>query len=257
MSRRVVSPSYGGEVTFRAGVTCLLASAVILAGCTSGEPEAGPTPSATPTAQARPTPKPLSAGERAQQLTALSPDQFGALYRLTSKGPRPDAKVQMRAKGDRFRLDVMKGRTTAVLVNGPRGVISCQIVKRKKGKADKTCFLVAASPKGLPDLFDPQVQRLFRSTTRVISAGGKKLKVRRAGTWKAPGRLGPSECFSVKSADVDNGTYCYLSKPAPTIGLLARATFPSGKLELRQVTKVRREGLFRPPVRPTPLPAGG
>lgn len=244
-------------MTFRAGVTCLLATALILAGCTSGDPEAGPTSSAIPTAQTRPSPKPLSAGERAQQLTALGPDQFDALYRLTSKGPRPDAKVRMRTKGDRFRLDVMKGRTTAVLVNGPRGVISCQIVKPKKGKADKACFLVAASPKGLPDLFDPQVQRLFRSTTRAISGGGKNMRVRRDGTWKAPGRLGPSECFAVKSGAVDNGTYCYLSKPAPTIGLLARATFPSGKLELRDVRKVRREGLFRPPVRPTPLPAGG
>ncbi len=163
----------------------------------------------------------------------------------------------MRTKGDRFRLDVMKRRTTAVLVNGPRGVISCQVVKPKKGKADKACFLVASSPKGLPDLFDPQVQRLFRSATRAISAGGTKLTVRRAGTWRAPGRLGPSECFAVKSSDVDNGTYCYLSKPAPTIGLLARAIFPSGKLELRQVKDVRREGLFRPPVRPTPLPTSG
>ncbi|MEO8106677.1 MAG: hypothetical protein ABI720_05105 [Actinomycetes bacterium] len=244
-------------MTFRAGATCLLASAVILAGCTSSEPEAGPTPSVAPTAQTPPSPKPLSPGERAQQLTALGPEEFDALYRLTSKGPRPDAQVRMRTRGDRFRLDVMKGRTTAVLVNGPRGVISCQIVAPKKGRADKACFLVAASPKGLPDLFDPQVQRLFRSVTRVISTGGKKVTVRRDGTWKAPGRLGPAECFAVKSSDINNGTYCYLSKPSPTIGLLARATFPSGKLELRQVRQVRREGLFRPPVRPTPLPANG
>lgn len=244
-------------MTFRAGITCLLASVVILAGCTSDEPDPETTPSATPSAQARPTAKPLTAQERAQQLTALGPEQFDALYRLISKGPRPDAKVRMRAKGDRFRLDVMKGRTTAVLLNGPRGVVSCQIIKPKKGRADKACFLVASSPKGLPDLFDPQVQRLFRSGTRAISAGGKKLTVRRDGMWKAPGRLGPSECFVVKGTVVDNGTYCYLSKPAPTIGLLARATFPSGKLELRQVRQVRREGLFRPPVRPTPLPADG
>ncbi len=202
-------------------------------------------------------PKPLSAGARAQQLTALSPDQFDALYRLTSKGPRPDAKVRMRVKGDRFRLDVMTGRTTAVLVNGPRGVISCQIVQPKKGRADKACFLVAKNPKRLPRLFDPQVQRLFRDTTRAISAAGKDLRVRRDGVWKAPRRLGPSECFAVKGGAVDNGSYCYLSKPAPTIGLLARAQFPSGKLEIRQVRNIRRDGLFRPPVRPTPLPSAG
>ncbi len=252
-----LGPSYSGAVTFRAGATCLVASAVILAGCTSTEPQTAPTPSPTRSVVTLPSPKQLTAGERAQQLTALSPERFDALYRLISKGPRPDAKVRMRTKGERFRLDVMKRRTTAVLVYGPRGVISCQIIKPKKGKADKACFLVASTPKGLPDLFDPQVQRLFRSATRAISAGGKKLRVRRAGTWRAPGRLGPSECFAVTGGDVDNGTYCYLSKPAPTIGLLARAIFPSGKLELRQVKDVSRKGLFRPPVRPTPLPTGG
>jgi hypothetical protein len=163
----------------------------------------------------------------------------------------------MRAKGERFRLDVTRGRSTAVLVNGPRGVISCQIIQPKKGRADKSCFLVAKSPKGLPDLFDPEVQRLFRSATRTISAGDKKLIVKDAGTWRAPGDLGPSECFAVKGKNVEDGTYCYLAKPAPTIGLLARAIFPSGKLELRDVKNVRREGLFRPPVRPTPLPTQG
>jgi hypothetical protein len=163
----------------------------------------------------------------------------------------------MRAKGERFRLDVRRGRSTAVLVNGPRGVISCQILQPKKGRADKSCFLVAKSPKGLPDLFDPEVQRLFRSATRTISAGGKQLTVKDSGSWRAPGNLGQAECFSVKGKDVEDGTYCYLSKPTPTIGLLARAVFPSGSLELREVTNVRRDGLFRPPVRPTPLPAEG
>ena len=232
-------------------------SAVVLAGCTSSEPDVAPTPSPSPSVRAEPTTRSLTPGERAQQLTALGPEQFDALYRLQSKGPRADAQVRMQVKGERFRLDVIQGRRSAVLVNGPRGVISCQIVNPKKGRADKACFLVAKSPKALPDLFDPEVQRLFRNTSQVISAGGKQLTVKRAGTWRAPRRLGPSECFAVKSKDLDNGTYCYLSKPAPTIGLLARVVFPSGKLELRDVKNVRREGLFQPPVRPTPLPAEG
>lgn len=242
----------------RAATAFVLVSALALAGCTgSGPEEAAPTPSASRPADPIPSPEPLSAGERAQQLTALSPEQFDAKYRLTGKGPRPDAKVRMRAKGDRFRLDVTRGRSTAVLLSGPRGVISCQILKPNKGRADKSCFLVAKSPKGLPDLFDPEVQRLFRSATRTISAGGKQLTVKRAGTWRAPGGLDPSECFAVKGKEIDDGTYCYLSKPSPTVGLLARTVFTSGRLELREVKNVRREGLFRPPVRPTPLPAEG
>ena len=245
-------------MTIRATAALLLVSALALTGCTtSGPEETAPTSSPARSADPVPSPEPLTAGERAQQLTALSPDQFDATYRLTGKGPRPDARVRMRAKGERFRLDVTRGRSTAVLVNGPRGVISCQILQPKKGRADKACFLVAKSPKGLPDLFDPEVQRLFRSATRTISAGGKQLTVKDVGGWRAPGGLGASECFSVKGKGLDDGTYCYLSKPAPTIGLLARAVFPSGKLELREVKNVRREGLFRPPVRPTPLPAEG
>jgi hypothetical protein len=241
----------------QSGAVSLLVSAIVLTGCTSSEPDAAPTPSPMPTAQAQATTRSLTAGERAQQLTALGPEQFDALYRLQSKGPRPDARVRMRVKGERFRLDVVQGRRTSVLVNGPRGVISCQIVDPKEGRADKACFLVAKSPRKLPRLFDPEVHRLFRNTSWVIAAGGKQLTVKRAGSWRAPGGLGPSECFAVKSKDLDNGTYCYLSKPAPTIGLLARVVFPSGKLELREVKNVRREGLFRPPVRPTPLPTDG
>jgi hypothetical protein len=163
----------------------------------------------------------------------------------------------MRVKGDRFRLEVTQGRTTAALVYGSRGVISCQIVRPKRGRADKSCFLVAKSPKGLPDLFDPEVQRLFLGVAQTISAGGRQLTVKRAGTWRAPRGLGPSECFVVKGKDLESGTYCYLSRPAPTIGLLARAVFPSGRMELREVRNLRGTGLFRPPVRPTPLPADG
>lgn len=236
----------------------LLVSALTLTGCTGSDPQ-GSAPSVSPTRSADPipSPEPLTAGERAQQLTALSPDQFDAKYRLTGKGPRPDAQVRMRAKGERFRLDVRRGRSTAVLINGPRGVVSCQILQPKKGRADKSCFLVAQSPKGLPSLFDPEIQRLFRSATRTLSAGRKQLTVKDAGRWRAPGELGPTECFAVKGKGLEDGTYCYLSKPDPTIGLLARAVFPSGKLELREVKNVRREGLFRPPVQPTPLPPEG
>ncbi len=112
----------------------VLVSALGLTGCTGSEPEeAAPTPSASRSADPIPSPEPLSAGERAQQLTALGPEQFDARYRLTGKGPRPDATVRMRAKGDRFRLDVTRGRSTAVLVNGPRGVISCQILDQQEG----------------------------------------------------------------------------------------------------------------------------
>jgi hypothetical protein len=236
-------------------LTLGLAGVLALAGCTTstgGDATTSPTPTAT--VAPAPTRQPLTPRERAQQLTALAPESFDASYRLTSRGPRADPLVRMRVRGERFRLDVTEGRTTATLLYGPRGVVSCQLVDRREGRTDKSCFLVAKTPKGLPDLFDPQVQQLFRSTSRALAGGGKGLRVQRATPWRAPDGLGSAECFQVKGPGVNDGTYCYLSRPAPTIGLLARAVFPSGRLEIRDVKKVQREGLFRPPVRPTPLP---
>ena len=232
---------------------------VVLLGsaCTSGDDEASaPSPSASPTAQQSPSKTQLTARERAQQLNALAPPTFDAMYRLTSKGPRPNAAVRMRTRGDRFRLDITHGRRTAVLMYAPRGVVSCQVIspKDKKSRPQRSCFLVARGPAGLPELFDPEVQRLFRSTTRALTISKSDVKVTRAGTWKAPHGLGPSECFAIRGKDVSPGRYCYLSRPGPTIGLLARAAFPSGTLEIRDVKQIRREGVFKPPVHPTPLP---
>jgi hypothetical protein len=240
-----------------AGFSLGLATLLVVTGCTSsGEGEGEPTPSATPSAQPSPTRQALTGRERAQQLTALAPDSFDARYRLQSKGPRPDAAVRMRTKGDRFRLDITNGRRTAILSYAPRGVISCQIVRPKSAqdRRQRSCFLVSRRPAGLPELFDPQVQRLFRNTQRAITLKRADVIVTRAGQWQAPRGLGPAECFAIRGKDVQPGRYCYLSRPGPTIGLLAKAVFPSGTLEIREVRQVKREGIFRPPVRPTPLP---
>jgi hypothetical protein len=241
----------------RTGAAALVAATLLLTGCTDAEPEPTASPSPSQTVTSAPRPKPLTPKERLQQLTALAPDVFNAAYQLTGRGPRPDADVSMRMAGEWFRLDVTQGRTTAVLVYGPRGVASCQVEGKKDGRPTRTCFLVADTPKQLPPLFDPGVQRLFRGTTEALAQGSKQIDVRRAGTWKAPGKLGEAECFTVKGPGVERGTYCYLAEPGPYIGLLARAVFPSGTLELRAVNRMLREGVFRPPVRPTPLPTGG
>jgi hypothetical protein len=229
---------------------------IVLAGCTDSPPPEGPATSAAESrASATATEQTLSAKQRATQLSALAPSVFDATYRLQTRGKkRPDAKVQMRAKGERFRLDVQQGRSTAVLFTSRRGVVSCQIRDVKEGKNERACFLVAKQPKGLPALFDPQVQRLFRSTTERLSRNRNGLTVTRAKTWQAPKPYGPAECFDVRGPDVDRGTYCYLSSPSRYIGLLARVKFPSGALELRSVNRSIRPETFQPPVRPTPLP---
>ncbi|HVQ18677.1 MAG TPA: hypothetical protein VMT27_06530 [Actinomycetes bacterium] len=235
-----------------------LASGVVLlmAGCTdSAPPAAGPDVSSatSPSASAAPT---LSARQRASQLAALRPDTFDATYRLDSHGKQPDAKVRMRARHTKFRLDIEQGRTTAVLMTAPRGIVSCQVVvaRQKNQRRHRACFLVAHRLPGLPALFDPQVQRLFRKVSGRIASGAKALTVHRAGTWNAGKSLGKAECFKVRGPDVDRGTYCYLAEPGPRIGMLAKATFPSGTLRLQHVDRIFRHDAFMPPVRPTPLP---
>ena len=238
-------------------LAAVLTGTVILASaCTNDAPPKGPVgASDTPVATAATTPKELTPRQRVTQLTALSPQNFDALYRLDSRAKRPDAKVRMRAKGDKFRLDVQERRTTAVLFTGPKGVVSCQVERSRKGKiSSRTCFLVAKTPRGLPELFDPQVQRLFRSVTDRLSRYRNGLTVHRADNWRAPAPLGVAECFRVRGPRVDRGSYCYLAKPGPRIGLLARVEFPSGNLSIRKVYRSVRIDDFRPPVRPTPLP---
>jgi len=256
VNKVALSASYGGTVMIRVGTALALAAVLTLTSCTSGDEDAAPSASPTPSAQPSATERELTPRQRAQQLTALAPETFDASYRLKSKGPRPDASVRMRTKGDRFRLDITHGRRTALLSYAPRGVVSCQIVrpKTKKDRPQRSCFLVSRRPAGVPELFDPEVQRLFRSTQRALTLKGADVTVKQAGAWKAPGKLGPAECFAIKGKDADRGKYCYLSRPGPTIGLLAKAVFPSGTLEIRDVNQVHRQGVFQPPVRPTPLP---
>jgi hypothetical protein len=250
--------SYGGTVKPLAALTLGVVIALALPACTSndGGSAASPAPSASPSIRPSAVQQELTARQRAQQLNALAPPTFDALYRLTSKGPRPDASVRMRTKGDRFRLDITRGRRTAVLTYAPRGMVSCQVVapKDKKGRPERSCFLVSKRPSQLPELFDPEVQRLFRSTRHALTMRRSEVTVKRAGTWHAPHGLGPAECFAIRGKSVESGRYCYLSRPGPTIGLLAQAEFPSGTLGIRDVKQIHREGVFKPPVKPTQLP---
>jgi len=243
---------------FAATVAACLALATALCGCTDSEPPPPPVSGSSTPLSAVPTRKELTPKERASQLTALAPTTFDATYRLTSKGKRPNPKVRIRADGRLFRLDLQQGRATSVLLTGGRGIVSCRIEEPRKKSDKKTkskvCYLVSGALPGLPGIFDPELQRLFRSTRSEIALSSKTLKVEERKPWAAPKPLGPSECFDVRGKDLEAGTYCFLSRPGPFIGLLARAKFPSGDLSIREVNRGVRKGKFTAPVRPTPLP---
>lgn len=235
---------------------CLAAACALAAtACTDDSPPQAPSATGVESSSAANQPQELTARQRGAQLAALAPEEFDATYRLDGRGKRPNAMVRMQAAGERFRLDVERGKSAAVLITNRRGVVSCQIEEQGKNKQkQRACFLVANRPAGTPPLFNPQVQRLFRSTTTQISRLRSDVAVKHARDWKAPGDLGNAECFIVKGPEVENGTYCYLAKPGPRIGLLARVAFPSGELKIRSAKRVVRPEAFQAPANPTPLP---
>jgi len=234
----------------------LTGTVMLVSSCTEGPPPQGQAgASSTPPTPATSAPAELTPRERVSQLTALAPESFDARYRLDSRGKRRDAKIRMRVKGDKFRLDVEEHRTTAVLFTSPRGIVSCQVERSKKGKiTGRSCFLVAKSAEGIPKLFDPQVHQLFRNVTTQLSHYRNDLTVRPTDSWHAPAPLGRAECFQARGPKIDPGTYCYLAEPGPRIGLLAHVEFPSGELSIRKVYRSVHIDNFHPPVRPTPLP---
>jgi hypothetical protein len=229
-------------------VTALLT----LAGCSdSSPPSTGTTATTSPSA----TPSPsaverLSARDQAALLLGTPPRPLDATYRLVSRGKRPDATVRVRLARGSYRVDVTRRGRTASLFTAPAGLVSCQTEPRAK-----SCFLVAKRGQRPPRLFDPGVQRIFLSTVGVIADPRKGVRIRYAGTWKAPKPLGSAPCFQVRGKLADPGTYCFLSQGRWS-GALARAEFASGSLSLRSIDgRFDPKSAFRPPVRATPLPS--
>ena len=145
----------------------------------------------------------------------------------------------MRVDGERFRLDVTRGRSTAVLVYGRRGVVSCQIVQPKAGSRRQGLLPRGQDPDGG---CRPSSTRRSSASSAArhsgdLAAGASSVTVRRAGTWQAPRRPWAAECFAVQGQGRRRtGTYCYLLEAGSDDRRcwLARS-FPSGTLELREV----------------------
>ena len=72
-----------------------------------------------------------------------------------------------------------------------------------------------------------------------------------AGVLPATGSLESATCYRVSGSGVaDPGEYCLTDA-----GILRRAQFPSGTLELTAVSGAPAASAFTPPAKPTPLPS--
>jgi hypothetical protein len=235
--------------TWLVGSVVVVTMTLLATGC-SGDGASTPTAGATgtPTASTTDTPA-LAPRAEAAALVSSRPRPFDAVYRLDSKGDRPDATVRVRIDGFGYRVDVTRGGSTASLLTTRTGLVSCQVDGR-----DRACFLVAKKDQDPPPLFDPGVQRIFLDVVPVVADGGSGVRIRRAGVWKAPPRYGTAQCYEVTGKVRDPGVYCFLTD-GRWAGALARAEFASGSLSLRRIDgRFDHANTYRPPVRPTPLP---
>ena len=182
----------------RVGSTCLLASVVVLGGCTSESTRHRPLRNAHRQCQARSRAPSRSPRERAQQLTALSPEQFDALYRLNTRVRVPTPRfADQRGQGR-----AVSSPAASVDPQGPHGSARerpsrCRSRQAEDGTRRQGASWSPRHPSASPTLRPSGAAALPQCHAGRL-AGGKQLTVHRDGTWRAPDGLGPSECFTVR-----------------------------------------------------------
>lgn len=170
---------------------------------------------------------------------------FTATYRLDSVDPKQaDAMVSIYRLDTSYRVDVKRLGATSILMTTKEGLVSCQVQGSRR-----TCLLVGDSAKPPPKLFDPGLQRLFTTDLSAL-AGGQGITVTGAGVLPAAGPIGSATCYRVTGTGVDPGEYCLTDA-----GIVRRAQFPSGTLELTSLSGPPAASAFTPPAKPTPLPS--
>jgi hypothetical protein len=186
-------------------------------------------------------PEEVLSGLAAKGVTAL----FTGTYRLDSIDPKQaDAVVTIYRLDTSYRVDVARKGATSILMTTKDGLVSCQVQASRR-----TCLLVGDAAKPPPKLFDPGLQRLFTTDLSAI-ADGQAITVTPAGVLPEAGSIGSATCYRVTGTGVDPGEYCLTDA-----GILRRAQFPSGTLELTALAGPPAASAFTPPAKPTPLPS--
>ena len=222
-----------------------------MAGCFAGDDADSKASDRTPSATAstpslRPTLTPTPPEQRLSELATMGiAAQFTGSYTLDSLDPKqPDATVTIHRLASSYRVDVQRRGATSILMTTTDGLVSCQVQA-----ARRTCLLLGPVGEAPPKLFDPGLQRLF-TTDLAALVRGEGLTVTPAGTLPAAGSLAGATCFQVAGTGVDPGEYCLTDA-----GILRKAQFPSGTLELTALSGPPGAEVFTPPATPTPLPS--
>jgi hypothetical protein len=171
--------------------------------------------------------------------------QYTGRYALDSTDPKgADATVTIYRGPNAYRVDITRGSATSTLMTTTQGLVSCQLSGSRR-----TCLLVGAPGAVPPKLFDPGIQRLVTTDLLALAGGTKDLNVTAGESLPATGALPAATCYRVSGNGVDPGTYCLSEE-----GVVRKAEFPSGTLELTELAAAPGSSAFVPPVSPTPVP---
>lgn len=223
------------------------AACALVAGC-AGTP--GPTSSPPTTSAAAPSAPAATASAAADDASARAARAIGststARYSLTATDGTTAQVVVARA-GRQLRLDLVHGpRTDSLLLGADGTAVSCHLSGAGSG-SKPTCLRLAGPGQPLPPLLDPGLERVMTASLTYLAAGVATARAT-ASLPESPA-LPAAQCYDVSGIGQDAGTYCL-----STDGLLRRAVFPSGTLDLVSVGAPPAAATFAPPVRPTPLP---
>lgn len=205
-------------------------------------PAAAPSASAEQPAEEAAEGTPL-AGIRAA--LAAAPAWTGtATYRVSAPSGA-EATVTLVRAGDRTRVDVRTGGSTASLVQADAGWVACATVPDAATPTE--CVLVAPAGEAPPAAFDPGIGTLVTTTLPDLAKRQDGLTLTRelgAGTG-----LDPARCVAAAGGTAA-GEYCLTDG-----GLLRRAEVDGGRLDLVWTTGAVHPGAFAAPAAPVPLTA--
>lgn len=239
-----------------APISRLLAVATLTAGLTAGlaacsggsddgadgTPSPAPSSAAPSTSSAASSPGAEAAAAAGRAKAGLGHAAWSARYTLRPTSGA-EARVVVALRGTDLKLELTRAGATSVLITTGTGSVSCQVA------ATTTCLKVAGPGQPVPELFDPGLQRVFTDDLTGL-ADGRGGPVAAAAPVAATGSLPAADCYAVAGdSGVDAGTYCLSAD-----GVVRRATFASGTLDLAALGAAPAATVFTPPASPQPLP---
>ncbi|MGN6244983.1 MAG: hypothetical protein ACTHQ3_15120 [Motilibacteraceae bacterium] len=245
---RVRPPRTASRASAVLGAVAATAACAVVAGC-AGSSEPASAPPATSPAQSTVTSAatPAEAVDDASTRAARAIGSTStARYSLTTTDGTT-AQVVVARDGRKLRLDLVHGeRTDSLLLTADGTAVSCHAAAQPSRRLS-TCLRLAGPGQPLPPLLDPGLERVVTASLTYLAAG--VATARPASSLPAASALPAAQCYDVTGIGQDAGTYCL-----SVDGLLRRAVFPSGTLDLVSVGTPPAAATFAPPVRPTPLP---